>query len=83
MELIAMLVIIVSILTLLSGLTVFLGSEKFEKKSAFMFLLASIFAAIWSFLTIIFLISQNILNEIHHLFSHNKKQKYLVAILYS
>ncbi len=59
MELIAMLVIIVSILTLLSGLTVFLGSEKFEKKSAFMFLLASIFAAIWSFLTIIFLISQN------------------------
>ena len=58
MGLITVLVIIISILTLFSGLTVFLGSEKFERKRSLMFFLTSIFAAIWAFSIIVFLTLQ-------------------------
>lgn len=55
MELIAILVIIVSVLTLLSGLTVFLGAEKYERRRSLMFFLSTIAAAVWSFSIIVFL----------------------------
>ena len=55
MELIAILVIIVSVLTLLSGLTVFLGAEKYERRRSLMFFLSTIAAAGWSFSIIVFL----------------------------
>lgn len=55
MELITILVIIVSVLTLLSGFTVFLGAEKFERRRSLMFFLTTLTAAIWSFSVIVFL----------------------------
>ncbi|MBQ3309717.1 hypothetical protein IJG78_03510 [Candidatus Saccharibacteria bacterium] len=55
MELISILVIIVSVLTLFSGVTVFVGAEKSARFKALMFLITTFFAAIWSFAIIIFL----------------------------
>ena len=55
MELITILVIIVSVLTLLSGVTVFVGAEKSARPKALFFLLTTLFAAFWAFAIIVFL----------------------------
>lgn len=55
MQLIVALTIIVSVLTFLSGLTVWLGSEKAEKSRSLMFFLSTLFASIWAFSIIVFL----------------------------
>lgn len=57
MQLIAILLITVSILTLLSGIIVFLGSKKGEKGKTAWFLIATIFATLWMISISIFLIA--------------------------
>ncbi len=47
MQLIVILLVTVSVLTLLSGITVFFGSSKKYRVRAFWFLLAAIFATVW------------------------------------
>ncbi len=55
MQLIVILLIIVSILTFLSGATVFFGAKKGERVRSFWFFLATIFAAIWTISICLFL----------------------------
>ena len=55
MQLIVILLVTVSILTILSGITVFFGSSKGYKVRAMWFLLASLFATIWMLTIAIFL----------------------------
>ena len=55
MQLIVILLIIVSILTFLSGATVFFGAKKGERLRSFWFFVATIFAAIWTISICLFL----------------------------
>lgn len=58
MQLIVILLITVSVLTLLSGITVFLGSSKGDRLRSAWFLVATIFAAIWTVSISMFLIAE-------------------------
>ncbi len=57
MQLIAILLITVSVLTFLSGVTVFLGSRKEERGRSAWFLIATIFATLWMVSISLFLIA--------------------------
>ncbi len=58
MQLIVILLITVSVLTLLSGITVFLGSTKGDRLRSAWFFVATIFAAIWTVSISMFLIAE-------------------------
>ena len=58
MQLVAILLITVSILTLLSGLAVFLGSSKGDRMRSLWFFIATIFATIWMVTISLFLIAK-------------------------
>ncbi len=58
MQLIAILLITVSVLTLLSGVAVFLGSTKGDRSRSAWFFVATIFAAMWTVSISIFLIAE-------------------------
>ena len=58
MQLIVILLITVSVLTLLSGVTVFLGSSKGDRLRSAWFFVATIFAAIWTVSISMFLIAE-------------------------
>lgn len=58
MQLIVILLITVSVLTLLSGVTVFLGSSKGDRLRSAWFFIATIFAAIWTVSISMFLIAE-------------------------
>ena len=57
MQLIAILLITVSVLTLLSGITIFLGSKKGERVRSAWFLIATIFATLWMVSISLFLVA--------------------------
>lgn len=57
MQLIAILLITVSVLTFLSGVTIFLGSKKGERARSAWFLLATIFATLWMVSISLFLVA--------------------------
>ncbi len=59
MQLIVILLIIVSILTFLSGATIFFGSKKKDRGRSARFLIATIFATIWSISIGIFLVADS------------------------
>ncbi len=58
MQLIVILLIIVSVLTFLSGATIFLGSTKKDRARSAWFFVATIFATIWSVSIAIFLMAE-------------------------
>lgn len=58
MQLIVILLVIVSILTLLSGVAIFLGSSKRDRARSAWFLVATVFATIWSLSIGMFLVAE-------------------------
>lgn len=68
MQLIVILLIIVSILTLLSGAIVFFGAKKGERLKSFWFFVATIFATIWMISICLFLMAKpdTTLNMVWH-----------------
>ena len=67
MQLIAILLITVSVLTFLSGLAVFLGARKGDRVRSAWFFLATIFATIWTDSIALFLIATNNWNGVLNL----------------
>ena len=66
MQLIQILLIAISIVVLLSGISIFFGSPRSEKASGLRFMLATLGAAIWAIAITVFISTKNIDNNFIH-----------------